>query len=365
MSLVVEMAHAFDGFDLDLALEAGPGVTAIFGPSGAGKTTLIKAVAGLFSVDKGRVVLRDRVLFDSTTGVNVPVPARRVGYVFQDARLFPHMSVAQNIRFGMRFAPSPPGSDEEARVVEMLGLDALLERRPGGLSGGEAQRVALARALLSSPEILLMDEPLAALDAPRKEDILPYLEELRDSTPVPILYVSHQLSEVARLADALVILKAGRVAVQGRVENVLSDPAALPFVGVREAGAVLPATVVAHEADGLTRLRLSGGDLLLPAVAVEVGSPMKIRVLASDILISLERPTGISSRNVLPVTIRSLHRGSGPGVAVQLACGDDLLLARITARAADELELRPGLACFAVLKATAVPRGSIGAARKL
>ena len=257
----------------------------------------------------------------------------------------------------MRFAAA---AGDPAEVVELLGLKGLMQRRPGALSGGEKQRVALARALMSDPEILIMDEPLAALDEPRKEEILPYLERLRDQSDIPILYVSHSVAEVARLADDLVILQNGRIACHGPAEAVLSDPEMMPFVGVREAGSILRATVLEHGPDGLSRLAISGGELLLPGVSAEQKSDIRIRVLAQDILLSLERPQGLSSRNILPVEVEAIRSGDGPGAAVSLRAGEDRLLARITAQAAQELALRPGLRCYAILKATAVPKGSIG-----
>ncbi|WP_336098727.1 molybdenum ABC transporter ATP-binding protein [Roseovarius sp. CH_XMU1461] len=360
MSLSLDITKSFPGFTLEAALQAGAGVTALFGPSGSGKTSVVNAVAGLLRPDAGRIALGDRVLFDGAAGQMVPPHRRRVGYVFQDSRLFPHMSVAGNLRYGARFAPEPPDPAQEARIVDLLGLGGLLDRRPRALSGGETQRVALGRAILSQPEMLLLDEPLAALDDRRKADILPYLEELRDGLGLSMLYVSHSLGEVARLADRIVVMAGGRVVLSGPVQEVLSDPAALPFVGVREAGAVLSARVLGHEADGLTRLGLDAGELLLPGVTAVPGSGLRIRVLASDVLISRGRPEGLSSRNILPAVVSGLFRGEGPGVAVQLALGQDRILARITARAAAELELAPGAEVFAILKATAVPRQSIG-----
>lgn len=357
MSLHVRIRQAFAGFSLDVEFQAGPGVTGIFGPSGSGKTTISNGIAGLIRPTEGYVKLRDRVLFDSAQGVNIAPYQRRIGYVFQDGRLFPHMTVEGNILFAMRFAKAP---GDLAEVTSLLGLAPLMQRRPGRLSGGEKQRVALARALMSSPEILLMDEPLAALDGPRKEGILPYLERLRDHSKIPIVYISHSIAEVARLADTLVILQDGRIVRQGEAEDVLSDPASMPFVGVREAGAILRAKVLEHGGDGLSRLAISGGELLLPGVSSDVDSTIRIRVLARDILLSLEYPKGLSSRNILPVEIEDIKQGDGPGVAVSLRAGEDRLLARITAQAAQELNLRPGLACFAILKATAVAKGSIG-----
>jgi molybdate transport system ATP-binding protein len=360
MTLSVEIRHRFPGLSLDVAFKAGAGVTALFGPSGAGKSSVVNAIAGLLRPDAGRIALGDTVLFDGARGEHVPAAERRIGYVFQDGRLFPHMSVGNNIEYGARFAPGGLDRGEMGRVVVMLGLEALLERRPGTLSGGEKQRVALARAWLSRPRLLLMDEPLAALDEPRKDEIFPYLERLRDVVQVPIVYVSHNLAEVARLADDLVVMQHGQVVLSGKAEAVLSDPKALPLVGVREAGAILPARVAEHWADGLSRLVLSGGELVLPGVTAPEGSMIRLRVLAGDVLLSQARPEGLSSHNVLPVEVVALHRGMGPGVAVQLRAGDDVFLARITQRAASEMGLAPGTACFAILNATAIPRGSIG-----
>ncbi len=360
MTLSVDIRHSFEGFSLEISCQIGQSVTAIFGPSGAGKSTFVNAIAGLLRPDQGRISLIDETLFDSAEGVHVPPAQRRIGYVFQDGRLFPHLSVQDNIRFGARYAPGGLDRAEEARLVALLGLEGLLGRRPGTLSGGEKQRVALARAWLSGPRLLLMDEPLAALDEPRKDEIFPYLERLRDLSEVPIIYVSHNLAEVARLADDLIVLQAGRVALSGRAEDVLSDPRALPLLGIREAGAILPATVVAHDPDGLSRLRLSGGDLILPGVTAPIGARIRLRVLAQDVLLSRNPPDGLSSHNVLPVVVETLHRGGGPGVAVRLRSGKDVLLARITARAAEEMGLALGQSCHAILNATAVPRGSIG-----
>ncbi|QGX97515.1 molybdenum ABC transporter ATP-binding protein [Roseovarius faecimaris] len=359
MSVEADLRHAFRGFELDVTLRAGPGVTAIFGPSGSGKTTIINMISGLLHPDQGRVVIDGASVLDTAARRNIPPHKRRIGYVFQDGRLFPHLSVAGNIRFGARFAHSDPIASE-TEIVDLLGLAPLMERLPGALSGGERQRVALARALLSAPRLLLMDEPLAALDEPRKDEILPYLEALRDRTGLPILYVSHSVAEVARLADHLILLQNGKIALSGSTQDILSTPAALPFLGVREAGSILRARVLGHDPDGLSRLQLSSGELVLPRVDAKVGESLVIRILAQDVLIALQHPEGLSSRNILPVTVEGLHRGGGPGVAVSLRLGEDVLLARVTARAADDLALRPGLDCFAVLKATTVPRRNIG-----
>ena len=357
MSLSVKISHQMGAFKLDVAFETGPGVTALFGPSGSGKSSIINGISGLTNLDQGRITLQDSVLYDAATGQNIAPHKRGIGYVFQDGRLFPHLSVEGNIRFAMRFAKTAGNLDE---VVRMLGIESLLSRRPNSLSGGEKQRVALARAFVSQPKLMLMDEPLAALDAPRKDEILPYLERLRDRADMPIIYVSHSVAEVARLADDMIVLQAGKIVMSGPTEDVLSDPAAMPFVGVREAGSVLRAKVLEHGPDGLCRLQFSGGELVLPGVEAGIGKTIRIRVLAQDILLSLELPKGLSSRNILPVQVTDVKLGEGPGAAVSLRSGADRLLARITSQAAEELGLEPGLDCFAILKATAVPRGDIG-----
>jgi len=359
MTLSVALKHAFAGFTLDVAFEAPAGVTALFGRSGSGKTTVINTVAGLLTPDRGRISVEDQVLLDTATRQNLPPHRRRLGYVFQESRLFPHLSVRQNLLYGRWFAPPGDGVAPD-RVVEMLGIGPLLSRRPGALSGGEKQRVAIGRALLARPRLLLMDEPLAALDDARKAEILPYLERLRDQTDVPILYVSHAMAEVARLATTLVVLEAGRVLRAGAATAILSDPVAAPQVGLREAGAVIPARIAAQEEDGLTRLDTSAGPLLLPRINAAPATALRIRIHAQDVILSRDRPTGLSALNILPAVVTEIRLGEGPGALVQLRAGDDLLLARITRRSAQVLGLSVGTACFAILKSVAVAQEDIG-----
>ena len=361
MTLSLSLSHRFDGFALDLALEAGPGITALFGRSGAGKSTVINAVGGLLHPDRGRVVIDGEVLLDTEGGIYVPPHKRRLGTVFQDARLFPHLSVAQNLMFGARYAPRGSSGPSQRDVVALLGLETLLDRAPATLSGGQKQRVALGRALLSHPRMLLMDEPLASLDGPRKQEILPFLERLRDGPlGLPILYVSHAVDEIARLADTLVLIQNGKVQAQGPLFDVMADPAAVPLLGVREAGAVIEADVLEHGNDGITTLRISAGELELPGVHADAGARVRLRVLAQDVILSLTRPEGLSSVNVLPVTVETVHPGDGPGAAIALRAGRDRLLSRVTARDVAELGLTPGMTCYAILKATTVAPGSIG-----
>jgi molybdate transport system ATP-binding protein len=362
MMLSVRVKHAFAGFALDLAFEAPSGVTALFGRSGSGKTTVINAIAGLITPDEGRVVLDGAVLLDTSARRNLPPHRRRLGYVFQEGRLFPHLTVRQNLLFGRWFAPPGAGAAFD-QVVAMLGIGALLSRRPGTLSGGEKQRVAIGRALLCRPRLLLMDEPLASLDDARKSEILPYLERLRDQTAVPILYVSHSVAEVARLATTLVAIEGGRVLQAGPADSLMSDPEAATLFGVREAGAHLAARVAAHEADGLTRLDTSAGTLLLPRVEAAPGALLRVRIHAQDVILSRERPTGLSALNILPAIVTELRIGEGPGALVQLRAGDDLLLARVTRRSAGMLGLAVGTPVFAIVKSVSVARDDVGRAR--
>lgn len=358
MKLSVSLSHAFDGFALDAQFDAPPGLTVLFGRSGSGKTTIANAVAGLLRPDQGRIALGDRPLFDSDAGINLPTHRRRLGYIFQEARLFPHLSVRRNLLYGQRFAPPLAKAPDLGEVVEMLGIAHLLRRRPGHLSGGERQRVAIGRALLAAPQLIIADEPLAALDEARKLEILPYFERLRDAARIPILYVSHSATEVARLATTVVALQNGRVLRAGSASEVLSDPAITPL-GVRAAGAMLETTVIAHHADGLSELGAQGVRLLVPRVESAPGTPLRVHVEAQDVMIATERPCGISALNVLPATVRTLRMGTGPGALVQLRVGEALILSRITRRSVETLGLAPGQEVFAVLKAVSVAKEAL------
>ncbi len=360
MTLSLDIHHPLGALDLHVAFEAPTGITALFGRSGAGKTTVVNAVAGLLQPESGRIDLSGETLFDSRRRLSLPVHKRRLGYVFQDGRLFPHLSVRQNLSYGQRFAARGAGPTLD-EVSGLLGLSALLERRPATLSGGEKQRVAIGRALLSHPRMLLMDEPLAALDAARKAEILPYLERLRDHTQIPMLYVSHSVAEIARLATTVVVLEAGRVARAGPAERVLSDPDMVRQLGVREAGAVLSAIVHSHHDDGLSELSYSGGRLFLPRMDLRPGTRIRVRILAQDVILSRAAPEGLSAQNILRVRIIALREGSGPGVIVQMQSGEDRLLARITRRAADRMALQAEDSIHAIVKSVSIARTDIGA----
>ncbi len=356
--LEVEVRHRFPAFALDVAFAAPAGVTALFGRSGSGKTTVVNALAGLLRPQSGRIVADGETLFDAARGVHLPPHRRRVGYVFQDARLFPHLSVRQNLRYGRWFAPraarGPGRGPDMDDVVEMLGVGHLLDRRPGMLSGGEKSRVAIGRALLAAPRLLLMDEPFAALDEARKAELLPYLERLRDAAAAPILYVSHSAAEVARLATTVVLLDEGRVVEVGPAADVLTSLSAATALGVREAGAVLTGVVVRHDADGISEIAISAGALFVPHVAAPVGATVRIRIQAHDVILAPEPPGLISALNVLPATVAAVREGRGPGVIAQLSVGRDRLLARITRRSAQALGVEEGRRLYAIVKAVAV-----------
>lgn len=352
--LSVTLRHRFPGFTLDAGFEAPAGVTALFGRSGSGKTSIVKAVAGLLRPDAGRIVADGRVLLDTAARIEVPVHRRRVGFVFQDARLFPHLTVRQNLAYGRRFAPRGGGGIGFDATVGMLGIGHLLARRPGALSGGERSRVGIGRALLAHPRLLILDEPMAALDAARRREILPYLERVRDHAGLPILYISHDLAEVARLATTVVLVDAGRVVRAGPVGQVLADPSAAAALDRHEAGAALPARLLGVEADGLLRLAVDGGELLVPAARPPEAADLRVRVRAQDVILSLDRPQRSSALNILPAQVTEVLEDGGTCL-VQLRLGAGaLLLAQVTRRSARALDLRPGVACFATVKSVAL-----------
>jgi molybdate transport system ATP-binding protein len=355
MTVEVALRHRFGVFALDVAFATGgTGLTALFGPSGAGKTTVINAIAGLFRPEAGRISLNGQILFDSRAGVSIPARLRRVGYVFQDPRLFPHLNVETNIRFGWRRAATRATEAEIARIVEMLGLVALLSRKPIHLSGGEKARVSLARALLANPAILLLDEPLAALDTERKNEILPYLEQLRDEGRVPILYVSHSLDEVSRLANDVVLIREGRLTASGSVFDVLTD-LELPDAGGAPYGAIIETRIARHlPQDGLSVLAFAGGELSIPLLNKPVGMRLRTHIRAEDVMLAREEPRAISANNVLPVQISAFRERPPAHVDVRLSCGDAVLIARITRASFRRLQLKSDEAIFAIVKSVTV-----------
>ena len=351
--IAIRLRHRFAaGFALDAAFEApGAGITALFGPSGCGKSTLLAAVAGLLRPHEGMVTVGGAALLDTARGIALPPERRRCGVVFQDARLFPHMSVESNLRFGLRRAPAEatgPGFDE---VVALLGIGHLLHRRPNGLSGGERQRVALGRALLARPRLLLMDEPLAALDAPRRAEVLPFLARLRDAAGLPILYVTHALDEVDALADHLVLLERGRVLAAG-APDALAARTDLPLLAARRDAGVLLACTVRGAAGALVALDFPGGTLLTTARPGAAGTRLRLRLRARDVAVATEEPRGLSTRNILPVTLAAITEGAEPGECfLRLLAGPTPILARVTQDAVAGLGLHPGQKLWALVKA--------------
>ena len=362
MTLSVAVRHAFPGFDLDIAFEAPPGVTVLFGRSGSGKTTTVNAVAGLLRPEAGRAVADGWVLFDTERGAWLAPHRRRLGYIFQEGRLFPHLTVRQNLLYGRWFAATGNGPREDmGRIVEMLGIGHLLGRRPGALSSGEKQRVAIGRALLASPRLILADEPLASLDEARKAEILPYFERLRDEVSVPVLYVSHSAAEVARLATTVIALQDGRVLRQGPAVEVLGDPTVTPL-GARGAGAVLEAAVLRHHADGLSEIEAGGVRLFLPRVPHAPGSRIRVRIAAHEVLLSRKQPEGLSALNILPGTVESIRAGEGPGAIVSVRTAAGTILSRSTRRSTEALGLAEGMSCHAVIKTVAIAPEGVGGA---
>lgn len=352
MSLAVGFRHRLGDFEFDVSFTTAGHVTALFGPSGAGKSSIVAAVAGLLRPRQGRIALDGEVLSQAPS-LFVPPERRRIAVVFQDARLFPHLSVEDNLLFGWRRAPEKADANTIARIIELLGLEALLPRRPRNLSGGEKSRVALGRALLASPRLLLLDEPLASLDAARRGEILPYLERLARETKLPMLYVSHQVEEVARLADEIVVIEDGRVKTQGSVFDLLTDIDQI--AGIAPLGALFEATVSAHGNDGLTALAFNGGVLYVRRLADAVGTRVRVRLRAEDIMLALSEPRDISANNVLAGKVQSV-RVTGDSADVRLLCGATPIVARITAASRARLHLEPGLAVFAIVKSVTVAR---------
>jgi molybdate transport system ATP-binding protein len=354
-------------FTLDARLDApDSGVTALFGRSGVGKTTVINALAGLLRPDRGRIVVGGETVFDSERGINLPPERRRLGYVFQEARLFPHYSVRGNLLYG---AKKSGGKDQSGpsfdAVVDLLGIKELLTRRPADLSGGEKQRVAIGRALLASPRLLLMDEPLASLDAPRKGEILPFIERLRDELKLPVFYVSHEMEEIIRLADLLVILNDGKVAASGSVEDLTSRLDLWPLTGRYEAGAVIRTVLRGHDTTfGLSELAFPGGRLRVTRLALPLGTPIRVRIRARDVVLATEKPAHLSIRNAFAAKIVEIAAPRGPLVDLKLDIGTAaepvMLWARITQRALQELQLTPGKPVFALVKTVALDRHSYG-----
>jgi molybdate transport system ATP-binding protein len=360
--LLVTLQKRRGDFELDARFSAPtPGLTALFGRSGCGKSTLISLIAGLLRPDSGHVQIGNDVLVATERDLHVDARHRRIGVMFQDARLFPHLDVLGNLRYGARRVPrGVPALLKFDDVIGLLGLEPLVARRPHELSGGEKQRVAMGRALLSQPRLLLLDEPLASVDMARREEVLPYLERLRDNFSIPIVYVSHQFDEVLRLATRVVLLDAGRVVAEGDIATVSRDPKLRAIVGADSVGAVVSGQVERIDGAGLAVLRVGDAELTAE-IDARPGQRIQIQVLARDVIVATESPRGLSVRNVVPARVVSVTPDSGRAVLVELDIGRTAtLLARITERASVELALGPGKQVWALIKAVSLRGHAFG-----
>lgn len=361
MSIRARFVVQLDAFALDVDTRiAAAGVTALFGPSGAGKTTVLRCMAGLERATDGIFRVGDETWQDESSDVFVPPHQRAIGVVFQDVGLFPHLTVARNLHYGRRRSRrgrrSGPSGVKADEVIDLLEIRRLLDRYPARLSGGEAHRVAIARSLLSDPRLLLLDEPLTGLDAKSKSQIMDYLEPLFRELSIPVVYVSHSLDEVARLADDMRILENGRLTASGAPQELLAR-LDLPVAHADAAGAVIEATVARHDLDyQLTHLDFAGGQLLIPQRDVAPGTPVRVRVQARDVSIALHRPTATSILNVLPAEVEELSPEASGQVLVRLAIGGAVLLARVTRKSTEALGLEPGQPVYAQVKSVSLIR---------
>jgi molybdate transport system ATP-binding protein len=342
-------------FRLDAGFEApGRGVSALFGPSGSGKTTLLRCIAGLERAPDGYLAVNGEIWQDDSRGIYLPTHRRPLGYVFQEASLFPHLDVRRNLEYGWKRIPAAQRRVGFDQAVELVGIGPLLARDPARLSGGERQRVAIARALLVSPDLLLMDEPLAALDLASKRDILPYLERLHDELSIPVLYVSHSPDEVAWLADFMVLMEGGKTVASGPLKAMLTR-LDLPLAHGDEAGVVIDTVVGEHdETYHLTRLDFAGGSISVARQPHAVGHPLRLRIHARDVSLALERHADSSILNILPAKVVEIADENPAQVAVRLDAGGTLLLARITRKSSVLLGLEPGMAVYAQIKSVAL-----------
>lgn len=357
----VDVEQQLGAFHLDVEFAAEAPVVGLFGRSGAGKTSVINAIAGIAKPLLGIIRVNGSVLFDSTARIDLPPEQRRIGYVFQDPLLFPHLDVESNLRYGQRRRSASERFIEPARVVTLLGLEALLRRNPRTLSGGERQRTAIGRALLAQPRILLMDEPLAALDVPRKTEILDYIERLRDELHIPIVYVSHSVPEITRLADTVVVLSEGRCLAVGDVDDVMGRLDLKPVTGRYEAGSLIDTAVASHDSEHqLTTLAFQGGELIVPYLSAAIGARVRARIRARDVSLATRRPEEISILNILPARVESVDIESGPIVEVRLAVGSGTLTARITRRSFEQLRIHAGKEVYALIKAISFDQRSVG-----
>ena len=350
------MTKATAPIPLNVAFRVESGeLLALVGHSGSGKTTLLRTIAGLHTPQAARVAVDGVPWLDTAARVNLAPHRRRVGLVFQSYALFPHMTAAQNVMAAMDRADRA----EAERLLDLLNLHGLADRRPAQLSGGQQQRVALARALARRPQALLLDEPFSAVDRATRDKLYAEIIALRAHLKMPVVLVTHDVNEAQLLADRMVVIEAGRTLRIGTTAEVMADPQALRALGVREVAAMLPATVAEHLPDGLTRLQAATGPIYLPTVEAAPGTRVRVRIMAHEVILSRDRPEGLSAQTILPGRVARVVEGQGPAVIVHVAIGADEILARITRRAADQLALQPGVTVYAILKSMSVARDHI------
>ena len=357
--LNVEVEGKIGNLDIEVQFTIDSGsLTALFGPSGAGKTTIINMIAGLITPHHGNISVNGNTLFDSVRSINASPNQRRIGYVFQDNLLFPHLSVEGNLRYGQKLQPKASRYTDFGEITQLLGITDLLQRKPGSLSGGEQKRVALGRALLASPQVLLMDEPLTGLDQARTEEILPFIDQIRRQVRLPIVYVSHNLDEVLALSDQIALIHGGKTELVGSTEDVLNNEKAKHLLGRNEPSTVLSGIVTSHDAAfGLSTVETAAVSIQVPGVVSTVGSKVRLRLLARDVSLALSRPQDISVLNVLEGTVHDVVDLSTGAVLVKVALNRDLIIdARVTKRACDNLKLTAGVNVFALIKSVAVDK---------
>jgi molybdate transport system ATP-binding protein len=353
------MARAAAPIPLDVAFRVEPGeLLALVGPSGSGKTTILRTIAGLWRPETARVAVDGTVWLDTAARVELPAHRRRVGLVFQNYALFPHMTAAGNVMAAM----DRPDPAEAARLLDLVNLQGLADRKPPQLSGGQQQRVAVARALARRPQALLLDEPFSAVDRATRERLYAEIIALRTHLAMPVVLVTHDMNEAQLLADRMAVIERGRIVAHGTTAAVMADAEALRALGLREVAAMLPAVIVEHAPDGLTRLETQAGPLFLPGVEGAPGTQVRVRILAHEVILSRAQPQGLSAQNILPGTVSGIVEGKGPAVMVRVRLGEHEILARITRRAAEQMALRPGDPVHAILKSMSVARDHVARA---
>ncbi|ADD68405.1 molybdate ABC transporter, ATPase subunit [Denitrovibrio acetiphilus DSM 12809] len=349
------------GFTLDASFVCDSGmVTTLFGKSGSGKTSIINMIAGLQTPDEGRISVGSKLLFDSYQRINIPTPKRHAGYIFQDGRLFPHMTVKSNLRYGLRNEST--STEEFTQIIDLLGISELLERRPHKLSGGEKQRVAIGRALLSSPDFMLMDEPLSALDTARKQELIPFIGRMVEKFHMPVVYVTHSLDELLALGDNVVLMDDGNCVDSGSVEDVVSKPENMSTLGLTGRVTVLRAEAVgAHETSSI--IRLENKKLLIPTSQYKKGTKLRVTLHSEDVTLSVQKPTGLSSRNIIKGTIQEISVTPDGAMSVKIDIGVTIY-ATVTQEAVNELALSAGTPVYIIVKTIAMSRQSTATIRQ-